>query len=98
MRTTKQILQELEELRDQLPESITIEELLSKAQDQENADMKKDEGRKQVGATIDAELWQWLRAQAIMEGRPAKYLLDDAIKEYRKKVEAEKGQASGQEE
>jgi hypothetical protein len=33
-----------------------------------------------------------------MEGRPAKYLLDDAIKEYRKKVEAEKGQASGQEE
>ena len=44
--------------------------------------MKKEIGRKQVGATINAQLWSRLRAQAILEGRTAGQLLDDAIRHY----------------
>jgi predicted DNA-binding protein len=44
--------------------------------------MKKEEGRCQVGATVDKELWTRLRALSIMQGRTTGETLDDAIKLY----------------
>lgn len=46
-------------------------------------------GRKQVGATIDLEVWKELRLQAVREGRSSGKVLDDAIKYYLKKKNPE---------
>ncbi len=49
--------------------------------------MKKESGRKSVGASVDEKLWQRLRAQAIMEDRKSGEVLDDAIRLYLKTKE-----------
>jgi hypothetical protein len=38
--------------------------------------------RKQVGAHIDTRKWARLRAEAMIQGRPCGYLVDDAIDLY----------------
>jgi hypothetical protein len=41
--------------------------------------------RKQVGAHIDTRKWARLRAEALIQGRPCGYLVDDAIDLYLKR-------------
>ena len=38
--------------------------------------------RKQIGATLDAELYRQMRAESMLEGRTVAELLDDAMKLY----------------
>ena len=46
---------------------------------------KKDaDARVKIGVTIDDILWRRLRAFAMLEGRPTKEVLDEAIAEYLK--------------
>ena len=42
----------------------------------------KTPGRKQVGCTVDLELWKELRLQAVREGRSSGKVLDDTIRLY----------------
>lgn len=53
--------------------------------------MSKDKtpGRKQVGCTIDLDIWKELRLQAIREGRSSGKVLDDAIRQYLERVKEE---------
>lgn len=44
--------------------------------------MKKEEGRKQVGATIEENLWRHVKAIANLQGRKTGEVLDDCIREY----------------
>lgn len=44
--------------------------------------MKKEEGRCQVGALVNKELWTRLRALSIMQGRTTGQVLDDCIQLY----------------
>jgi hypothetical protein len=81
-RTEKQILEELAQLRDQIGENTTLEDLISKAKEFEMGNVKDQETRTQVGSWIDKELWKHLRAQAALEGRNAGHVLDDAIRLY----------------
>ena len=98
-RTEKQILDELAQLRDQIGENTTLEDLISKAKEKEVESMgrpkvKDGESRTQVGSWIDKDLWRQLRAQAALEGRNAGHVLDDAIRLYiQAKREGSKGEA-----
>lgn len=47
--------------------------------------MAKEQERVQVGSLINKRLWQQLRAQALLEGRTAGEVLDEAISDYLKK-------------
>ncbi|MCF7944430.1 MAG: hypothetical protein K9L75_02685 [Spirochaetia bacterium] len=51
--------------------------------------MKREPGRKTVGAAVDEKLWQELRIQAFREGRKTGQLLDDSIKLYLNKINTE---------
>lgn len=81
-RTEEQILKELAELKDKLPEETTVEDLITKAKGQEMEKIKDKSKRVQVGSWIDRQLWQRLKAQAAIEDRGAGYVLDDAIELY----------------
>ena len=84
-RTEKQILDELAQLRDQIGENTTIEDLISNAKEVESMGrpkVKDKETRAQVGSWIDKDLWRQLRAQAALEGSNAGHVLDDAIRLY----------------
>ena len=84
-RTTKQILDDLSRLKDQIGENTTIEDLISQAKEVESMGrpkVKDKETRAQVGSWIDKDLWRQLRAQAALEGRNAGHVLDDAIRLY----------------
>lgn len=52
--------------------------------------MYKKENRKQVGCTVDTDLYKRLRAQAVQEDRQTGQVLDDAIRMYLKSVKSGK--------
>ena len=54
--------------------------------------MAKKANRKQVGCTVDTDLWKRFRTQAVQEERSTGQLLEEAIRLYLKTVNAEDSQ------
>jgi len=84
-RTEFEILRDLNQALDKLPDGKDPNELIEKAKEEEMVAKRKIKDRAdrtQVGSWIDKELWKQIKSQAALEGRGAGYVLDDAIKVY----------------
>jgi hypothetical protein len=76
----EQILNRLKELKDQVPEGTTIEDLIEKAKERESS--QGSPVRKQIGVHMDTALWWRLKEQAAKEHMPAGQLLERLVRQY----------------
>ncbi len=82
----KQILKRLKELKDKLPEGITVEDLVEKAKEREGQPMEGG-SKKQIGVQMDVELWWKFKEQATRERMSAGLLLEKLVREYLEKAD-----------
>lgn len=85
----KKILRRLSELKTQVPEGTTVEDLLQKAAEREEGmEGKGEDGeRRQIGVHMDIALWWKFKEQAARERLSAGQLLERLVREYMEKAE-----------